>query len=311
MDNLEIRKIETQSELLDELKIDSIDRIKEVSIQERLSVLIKSGRISDDLLKELELMKAVPNIAKQPDINVEDGKIEIWNRVLRSVLSLPGAYVNRAAYLKKELSKQFTEEMVQKAIETTPAKAGIPSSAIRSIAQSSIAWHRAGVSATSFTVGLPGGWWMAGTIPADLAQFFWHVAVILQKLAYLHGWPELFEKDSEPDDETLLIFSIFIGVMFGAGTASKLLGDLAERVGKQVLNRLPKQALTQWGIYNLSKQIAKWIGIRLTKQSFARILAKAIPVVSGFISGTVTWVSFSLMSRRLRKHLETLRPHLG
>ena len=73
---------------------------------------------------------------------------------------------------------------------------------IRRIATASIKWHRAGVSTLSFASGLPGGWWIAGTVPADLIQFFWHVLVILQKLAYLYGWPELFSEDSELDDET-------------------------------------------------------------------------------------------------------------
>lgn len=235
--------------------------------------------------------------------------IEVWNRVLRSALALPGARISRDSYLRKELSKHFSEQTVKKAIETTPAKAGIPASVVCSIAKSSVAWHRAGVTSLSFFTGLPGGWWMAGTIPADLTQFFWHVAVILQKLAYLHGWPELFEEEAELDDDTLLIFTVFIGVMFGAGTASKLLGDLSERVGAQVVKRLPQKALTKWGVYNLAKQIAKWIGAKLTKQSFARILAKLIPIVSGFISGSITWVSFSVMSKRLRRHLEKLRPH--
>jgi len=199
---------------------------------------------------------------------------------------------------------------VQQAIETTPAKAGIQSSAIRSVAQASIAWHRAGVAATSFAVGVPGGLLMAGAIPADLAQFFWHVTVILQKLAYLHGWPELFEEGVEPDDETLLLFTVFVGVMFGAGTAAKVLGDLAERVGTQVLDRLPRQALTKWGVYNLAKQVAKWMGVRLTKLSLAGVLAKVVPWVSGVLSGVISWVSFSAMSKRLRKHLEGLRPAL-
>lgn len=241
--------------------------------------------------------------------NGDSTAVVVWNRVLRSALKLPGARVDRAAYLRKELSKVFSEDTVQKAIETTPAKAGIPSSAIRAIAQSSIKWHRTGVSATSFATGLPGGWWVAGTVPADLTQFLWHVVVILQKLAYLHGWPQLFDDKDELDDETLLRVSVFIGVMFGAATAGKILGDLAERLSGEVLKRLPEKALTKWGLYNLSKQVAKWIGIKLTKHSFARVLARVIPVVSGFISGGITWVSFSTMSNRLRKHLEKLRPH--
>ena len=237
----------------------------------------------------------------------ESSSIEVWRRVLRSALSMPGARINRAAFLRRELLKHFSEDTVRKAIETRPANAGIPPSVVRSLAESSIAWHRAGVSALSFIIGLPGGWWMAGTVPTDLAQFFWHVTVILQKLAYLYGWPELFEEDGEPDDETLMVFTVFVGVMFGAGTASKLLGDLAERVGQEVVKRLPQKALTRWGLYRLAKQVAKWIGVKLTKQTFARYLAKAIPYISGFISGSISWVSFSLMSKRLKKHLENLR----
>ena len=150
---------------------------------------------------------------------------------------------------------------------------------------------------------------MAGTLPADMTQFFWHISVILQKLAYLHGWPELFDEDGEPNDETIMILTIFVGVMFGVSAASKALTELSEKVAAQVMIRLPKEALTKWGIYSLAKKVAAWIGIKLTKESFAKAISKAIPIVSGFISGGITWISFSAMSRRLQKHLEELRPH--
>jgi hypothetical protein len=239
----------------------------------------------------------------------DDGgdKSEVWNRLLRTALAMPGARIDRTTFLRKELSKHFPEDVVEKAIQTRPAAAGVPNSAIRSIAMSSIAWHRAGVSAVSFVTGLPGGWWMAGTMPADLTQFFWHVVVILQKLAYLYGWPSLADKDQELDDETLLLFTIFVGVMFGAGTAAKALGELSEKVAGQVLKRLPKAALTKWGIYRLAREVAKWIGVKLTKETFVKWLSKAIPVFSGFLSGGITWLSFSGMSKRLRNHLEKLR----
>jgi hypothetical protein len=237
----------------------------------------------------------------------DGGKSEVWNNVLRAALSMPGAKIDRSAFLKKALSPHFSDEIVNKAIETRPALAGIPDTVIRSIAQSSIAWHRAGVTAVSFAAGIPGGWWMAGTIPADMTQFFWHVAVILQKLAYLYGWPNLTEKDKELDDETLHIFTIFVGVMFGTGAAGKALGELAEKIASQVMQRLPQKALTKYGIYQLAKELSKWIGIKLTKESFSKVISKAIPVISGFISGAITWLSFSAMSRRLRRHLESLR----
>ena len=234
-------------------------------------------------------------------------KGEVWNRILRSALSLPGANVDRTTFLSKELSKHFPEDVVRIAIEKRPADAGIPKSAIRSIAKSCINWHRAGVSSVSFATGLPGGWWMAGTIPTDITQFFWHVIVIIQKLTYLYGWPSLLDKDQELDDETLLIFTIFVGVMFGSEAAGKALSTVAEKLAGQVIIRLPREALTKYAIYNLAKEVAKWIGVKLTKEGFARIIAKAIPIIGGFISGGVTFVSFTLMCRKLSNHLESLR----
>lgn len=237
----------------------------------------------------------------------DENSSDVWNRVLRASLAMPGARINRAAFLRKELSKHFSEEVVKRAVATRPAEAGIPASTIRKIATSSIQWHRTGVTAVSFTTGLPGGWWMVGTIPADMTQFFWHVTVVLQKLAYLYGWPSLADDEHEIDDETLHMFTLFVGVMLGAGAAAKAIGDIGEKFATQVLTRLPRQALTKWGFYRIAKQVARWIGIQLTKRTFARWISKAIPVFSGFLSGGISWVSFSMMSKRLRNHLEALR----
>jgi len=233
---------------------------------------------------------------------------DVCNSVLRTALLLPGVKVDREAFLRRALSKHVTEKVLQSAIDTSPAKAGVSKNTIRRIATASIKWHRRGVSALSFASGLPGGWWIAGTVPADLTQSFWHVLVILQKLAYLYGWPELFSEDSELelDDETLLILTIFIGAMLGAESAAKVLGDIAERAAAQVLKRLPRETLTKWGLYHLSREVAKRIGIKLTEDSFARYLLRIVPILGGIISGTVTWISFSLMTSRLAAHLESL-----
>ena len=243
-------------------------------------------------------------------MNAENAReVEIWGKVLRTSLAMPGAKISRESYLKKELSKHFAEATVEKAIQSTPAKAGIAASYIKKIAKSSMDLHKTGVTATSFAVGLPGGWWVAGTLPADMTQFFWHISVMLQKLAYLHGWPELFDEEGEPSDETILIVTVFVGVMFGASTATKALGQLSEKVAEQVLIKLPKEALTKWGIYQLAKQVAAWIGIKLTKEVFAKVVARIVPVIGAVIAGGITWVSFSTMSKRLQRHLEELLPH--
>jgi hypothetical protein len=236
------------------------------------------------------------------------GPEDVWNSVLRTALALPGAKVDRKAFLRKALSKHVTEKVLQSAIDTSPAAAGVSKNTIRHIATANIKWHRAGVSTLSFASGLPGGWWIAGTVPVDLIQFFWHLLVILQKLAYLYSWPELFSEDSELelDHETLLILTVFVGVMLGAEPAAKVVGDIAERAAAQVLKRLPREMLTKWGLYRLAREVAKRSGIRVTEDSFGRYLSRIVPILGGIISGTVTWISFSLMTSRLAAHLESL-----
>src|SRR5437016_7346434 len=248
---------------------------------------------------------------KTPSTNSEElppgrGPEEFCNSVLRTVLALPGVKVDRKAFLRRALSKHVAEKVLQSAIATSPAKAGVNKKTIRRIATANIKWHRAGVSALSFASGIPGGWWIAGTVPADLTQFFWHSFVTLQKLAYLYGWPELFSEDSELDEETLLILTVFIGVMLGAESAAKVLGDIAERAAAQVLKRLPRETLTKWGLYRLAREVAKRSGIKLTEDSFGRYRSRIVPILGGIISGTVTWISFSLMTSRLAAHLESL-----
>ena len=237
------------------------------------------------------------------------GPEDVWNSVLRAALLLPRVKVDRKAFLRKALSKHVTERVLQSSFGTSPAKAGVSKNIIRRIATANIKWHRAGVSGLSFASGLPGGWWIAGAVPADLTQFSWHVLVILQKLAYLYGWPELFSEDSELelDDESLLILTVFVGVMLGAESAAKVLGEMAERAAAQAVKRLPRETLTKWGVYRLAREVvARRIGIKLTEDSFARYLSRIVPILGGIISGTVTWITFSLMTSRLAAHLESL-----
>lgn len=233
--------------------------------------------------------------------------VEIWNKVLKASLALPNSKINREQFLKKELSKKVSEEKLLRAIKETPAKAKIDKSIIDEIADGCIKWQTLQVTAISFVAGLPGGWWMAGTIPADLAQFYWHTIQLVQKLIYIYGWPELYENEDEQiDDETLLRITIFIGVMFGASAAAKVVSELSEKLSIQVATQLPKKALTKYGFYNLAKQVAKWIGVKLTKTTFSRIASKLVPILGGFVSGGISFFSMKKMGKRLQKHLSKL-----
>jgi uncharacterized membrane protein len=61
--------------------------------------------------------------------------------------------------------------------------------------------------------------------------------------------------------------------------------------------------LTKTAIYPLIKQIAKWLGISLTKETFAQGIAKIIPIIGGVASGAVTIAMFLPMANKLKNQL--------
>lgn len=233
-------------------------------------------------------------------------EIDLWNKALKGAMAIPFVKVDREAFLRKELRIYCDYEQLNIAISESPTKV-LSKSQISKIANGCIKYHLTLVCSTSALAGLPGGWALAGTIPADIAQFYAHVFALTQKLLYLYGWPDLQNEKGEIDDETAQILTLFTGVMMGSQAAVEAVLNLTKELAKQVVIRLPKQALTKYAIYNVAKQVSKWIGIKLTKDSFARGLSKVIPLIGAPISAGVTYCTFKPMANRLKKHLDEQR----
>jgi uncharacterized membrane protein len=141
---------------------------------------------------------------------------------------------------------------------------------------------------------------MAGTIPADLAQYYWHVLVIAQKLAYVYGWPNL---QSTGNEDFLDILTVFIGVMSGAKEASGVIKPMSEILAADATKQLPKVALEKVALPQIAKQVAKILGANLAKQGLARGIGKIIPLVGGAISGLVSFATYSPMASTLKNTL--------
>ena len=140
-----------------------------------------------------------------------------------------------------------------------------------------------------------------------MAQYFGHMLRIAQKLAYLYSWPDLFSGDNdELDDATKGVLTLFIGVMFGTQSANAAVGKVAGMMSKQVAKKLPQKALTQGVIYPIVKKVAGHLGVQMTKQTFAKTVSKAIPVVGAVVSGGLTLATYLPMAKRLKKHLSSL-----
>jgi len=230
-----------------------------------------------------------------------------FGKTLVVATKLPGVRINRAAYLRRSLARYCTDEQIRRAIAETPAAAKIPTDVLTAIANASIKHETAKVTAISAAAGLPGGLAMIGTIPADTAQYFAHMLRIAQKLAYLYSWPDLFARDGDdPDDETQNVLTLFVGVMFGVQAANKGLALVADKIAEQIVRQLPKQALTHGLVYPIVKKVATQLGVQMSKDVFAKGVAKVVPVVGSVLSGGLAFATFLPMAKRLRGHLASL-----
>ncbi len=248
--------------------------------------------------------KAKDSIVKALDQN-GNGEIDIVDIIVLAI-KVPGVHVTRANFLKKEFFKNHPQEVIDKAIATTPAQAGISPDEIDRIASEVIKFERTCVSGISTALGVPGGWAMAATIPADIIQYYGYTLRAAQKLLYLYGFPEIDsdEEGLQLDTQTINQLILCLGVMNGVAGANNAIKGMAKALAVGVEKKLMKAALTKGTFYPLVKATAKWFGINVTKSVFAGFFKKAIPVVGGVIGGGVTFFSFKPCCLRLKAALQ-------
>ena len=227
-----------------------------------------------------------------------------WDKVMNLALSMPMVKVDRTAFLTKEFSMYDNADQLR---DKRPIDL-FDDEVIERAARGVINSHLTTATVTSTAAGIPGGLAMAATMPADIAQYYWHVLVVAQKLGYLYGWPDLLDDKGQITEGTRNVLTLFVGVMFGAQAASKLVGEIAKQVSLQAAKRLPQQALTKTMYYPVVKQVAKWIGVKMTKDTFGKSVGKAIPILGGVLSGAITAFSFKPMAEKLQKHLREEMP---
>lgn len=231
-------------------------------------------------------------------------------RFLKKIIRLRGVRIGRDDYLRQELRKLgLDDDTITLALKTTPVQAGVSLAQLDRLAASTIAFETRKSAAISFATGLPGGFAMLATIPTDITQYYVHAFRVMQKLAYIYGWKDFLGDLDEIDDETIGKVTLFLGVMMGVGGASSSLTAFTTQIARPALQKqISKQALTKTAWYGPMKQILRVIGVNVTKNSFARTVTKAVPVVSGILSGGMTFMMLKNQAFRLQRHLRELPP---
>ena len=117
--------------------------------------------------------EAAPEGTAQDFISKQDEEaIRYGTEFLKAVLRLRGVQIDREQFLASELHKRGVAlQDIARAVEGNPASAGIPLETLDEIASAAISLETRKSSALSFAAGLPGGFAMLGTVPADVTQY--------------------------------------------------------------------------------------------------------------------------------------------
>ena len=229
---------------------------------------------------------------------------------LAKVVRVPGVRVNREEFLRQELRKlRMGDDAIARAIDSNPLLAGVALTEIDRLAEEAISYEMNKSAAISFVAGIPGGFAMLGTIPADLMQYSVPALRIMQKLAYLYGWGELLPDGRDADDDTLGVLTVFFGVMLGVGGAAQSLTAFARVAAKTAYqNHATKRALMSITWYPVVKHSLRLIGINITKSTAAKGFSKIVPVIGGFVSSGLTFMALQSQSALLKGHLREIPP---
>ena len=223
--------------------------------------------------------------------------------VLASALRTPGVKINREEYLKKMLEPYYPDVTMRTVIRYNPAKAGVPRHMINRIARREINYETARVTAASVVSTIPGGPAAIAAAIADMTAYFVFLLRVMQKLAYLYGFAEFRINADGADPETMSTIILFLGVMFGVHGSTDTLKKMTNIISRSVSKSLSKKAFTTSLVYPLVNAILTAVGLRMTRQLFADLLAAVVPVAGAAFAGFLTWVLFHPCCKRLRRQL--------
>ncbi|MFZ2347237.1 MAG: bacteriochlorophyll 4-vinyl reductase, partial [Lactococcus chungangensis] len=185
-------------------------------------------------------------------------------KVVNESLKLPFIKIDRSEFLIKTFGEQVDD--IQKLIDEGPqvffSKEELDESA-KKVINSNILQS----SSLSFVSGLPGGFAMAATIPADIAQFFGYSLKLAQEISYIYGYKNLWSEQGELTEDAKKTLILYLGVMLGITSAGAAVRILSNKLALQALKKIPQKALTKTIYYPIIKKVMAIFGAKLTKDT--------------------------------------------
>lgn len=226
----------------------------------------------------------------------------LLEEVITNAVQIPGVKVNRKQFLAEQFASKVNN--LEEVLDKGPIEAGVSRANIALLSKKLILTRTSQSSVASFVAGIPGGFAMAATIPADILQFFGMALRLAQELSYLYGSQDLWVEGRLDDERIRSQLILYCGVMFGVSGAVSGVRVLSTQISKTVLKKIPQKALTKTFWYPIVKKTASLVGVSVTKKTFAQGVSKAVPIIGGVISGSINFASMMPMANKLNETLD-------
>lgn len=239
------------------------------------------------------------------DEDTNEGSVTtIAKSFLRGVTRIKGAHVSRESFLRSELRGRDYSTEVEAALASSPEEAGVPASVLDEIANDVIDSETKRASAISFGTGIPGGFAILASVPADITQFYVHAYRIMQKLSYLYGWPSTEKYD---DEDVIQQIAQFLGVMLDVKGAQSSLNGFVQTLAMPASARSSQTGIrARVSQARTAREVFKKVGSQVARRNVARQVTKVVPIIGGVVSGGLTFVTLKSQAKRLKEALQEM-----
>ncbi len=166
--------------------------------------------------------------------------------------------------------------------------------------------HYRKLGAIGFGTGLPGGpWGAAAGVTIDLEEYLRRVFLMTQEIGHVYGVipPAFVDNVNKNTDEYFaeVQAEILKAIMIGLGISgvSMTITEIAKLIATKETKEIIAQKISNQIITWLVKQIARRLGIQLTKRQISQGVLRFIPIWGGFINAAFCYKSMQLIGNNL------------
>ena len=203
----------------------------------------ESGSITKDLLSGVDIKNNLTDLKN----NLQKIELtDVWEFLILGVLKMPGIRVDRVKFLQKKFSKYSKKGQLEQIIHGKPSDCLKPRLIVKVAKECIETRHKTVNSWLTVVANIAIDQTPMGNVlsvlkmlridfsPSDFGTYYFHLIKLVQELAYLYGFQELFDENGKPLNGTVEMLTTFIAATTDCESAkSKILPYVSQTVLKQ------------------------------------------------------------------------------